>query len=191
MTKNVLLGISGLAGSFSEEAALLYADRTNIMPQLAYLTDMEGVLSAVANQKIEIGIFPVVNIHGGLVKPAFEAMGKYLFLPIDEIWLDVQQCLLTLPGKKFEQINTVISHPQAFNQCKKYLKERFKNAELIPWIDTAKAAKDLFEGKLPDTTAVLAPARSAELYHLEIMDRNIQDHNPNFTAFILVKRHTS
>lgn len=184
------MGVSGLQGSFSEEAALLYAERTKLTLQLTYLIDMEGVLRALTQKKIDMGIFPVVNIHGGLVKPAFEAMGKYSFLPIDELWLDVKQCLLVLPGTKLNQIKKILSHPQAFAQCKNYLKNEMREAELIAWIDTAKAAKDLSEKIVSDIrTAVIAPERSAEIYHLEVLNKNIQDNIPNPTAFIIVKRY--
>jgi prephenate dehydratase len=190
MADKIIMGVSGLPGSFSEEAALRYGERANLSFQLAYLVDMEGVLSALVQKKIDMGIFPVVNIHGGLVKPAFEAMGKYLFVPIDELWLDVNQCLLALPGTKLHQIKKIVSHPQAFAQCKNYLKNEMGHAELIPWIDTAKAAKDLSEGMVSGTmTAVIAPERSAEIYHLEVLTKNIQDNTPNLTAFIITKRH--
>ncbi len=189
MTDKIIIGVSGLAGSFSEEAALRYAECANMTPHLAYLIDMEGVLSALVQKKIDIGIFPVVNIYGGLVKPAFEAMGNHLFVPVDELWLEVKQCLLALPGTTLKQIKKIVSHPQAFAQCKNYLKNEMSYAELIPWIDTAKAAKDLSDGNFSNMTAVIAPERSAKVYHLEVLAKNIQDNNPNLTAFIIIKRH--
>ena len=189
MNKKIIMGVSGDVGSFSEEAAIRYAARENKVIQLNYLMDMDGVLSALDTEKIDLGIFPVVNIHGGLVKPAFEAMGKYSFKLIDELWLDVKQCLLALPGTNFNDIKAVASHPQGYAQCKNYLKNKLTNAEFIPWIDTAKAAKDLREGKLSVTTAVIAPESSAAIYQLEVMDKNIQDQQPNLTAFIIVKRY--
>lgn len=189
MTNKSVIGVSGEAGSFSEEAALLYADRMKIMPSLTYLIDMEGVLAAVETGEVDIGIFPVVNIQGGLVKPAFKAMGNHLFIPIDELWLDVKQCLLALPGTSFKQISKIISHPQAFAQCKKYLKKELTHAELVPWIDTAKAAKDLAQGTLSDEVAVIAPERCAHIYDLELIAKDIQDSSPNLTAFIVVKKY--
>ena len=37
----VKIGISGDAGSFSEEAALQYAQRENFVPKIVYAIDME------------------------------------------------------------------------------------------------------------------------------------------------------
>lgn len=186
MRKKIILGVSGDPGSFSEEAGLLYAQRVGIKPNLAYLTDMEGVLNALEIKKIDIGIFPVVNSRGGLVKMAFEAMGSHLFTMIDEVWLDVRQCLLSKPGVKPNQLKKIVSHPQAIAQCERYLLKEFKKVDLVEWQDTAKAAKDLSTGKFAKTTAVIAPERAARLYNLEVMVKDIQDNHPNLTTFIVV-----
>ena len=124
---NILLGVSGDVGSFSEEAALHYAKQKNMNASLVYLIDMEGVLTAIEGNEIELGILPVVNLQGGLVKPAFQAMGKHLFTPVDELWLHVQQCLLVLPGTKSHQITSIASHPQGIAQCEQYLQNKFNN----------------------------------------------------------------
>lgn len=186
MKKKPKLGVSGDPGSFSEEAGLLYAQRVGIKPTLVYLTDMEGVLSALNAGKIDIGIFPVVNSRGGLVKMAFAAMGKYLFTMIDEVWLDVRQCLLVRPGVASAAIKKIVSHPQAILQCERYLLREFKRAELVEWQDTAKAAHDLSAGKLGKNSAVIAPERAARLYGLDVVVKNIQDNHPNLTTFIVV-----
>lgn len=186
--KKLILGVSGDSGSFSEEAGLLYARRINADPQLVYLTDMSGVLAALNYDEIEIGIFPVVNSRGGLVTMAFDAMGKYPFQMIDEVWLDVHQCLLVRSGTAIEQIEKIVSHPQALAQCERYLLREFKHAALIEWQDTAKAAHDLAAGTLGENTAVIAPERAADVYGLEVVIRSIQDARPNLTTFIVVKK---
>ncbi len=182
-----IVGVSGLLGSFSEKAGIIYANRTGITPSFDYLIDMEGVLEAIEQDNIDLGILPVVNLQGGLVRPAFEAMGKHLFTVIDELWLEVRQCLMVLPGVTRHQITHIVSHPQGLAQCKHFLQKEFKDIELIEWCDTAKAAKDLAEGILPSFSAVIAPERCTRIYGLDIMTNNIQDSSPNLTAFIVVK----
>lgn len=182
-------GVSGEAGSFSEEAAMLYAEKKGLNPVLVHLLDMEGVLAGIENETIDLGILPVMNLLGGLVKPAFQAMGKHLFMPIDEFWHEINQCLLVRPGTQLHEITSIVSHPQGLAQCRQFLLKQFKNIEQIEWIDTAKAAQDLAQGILPPCSAVIASARCAPLYDLEIRARNIQDSHPNKTAFILVKKH--
>lgn len=188
MMQKVILGVSGERGSFSEEAGLLYAEKMGIKPALAYLIDMEGVLAAVEAGTVNLGIFPVVNMRGGLVKMAFEAMGKHLFTPIDELWLDVHQCLLAQSATQQKEIKKIVSHSQALLQCKGFLQKEFPDVELVEWQDTAQAAKDLAKGKFDMFTAVLAPANSARVYGLKIIAEDVQDERPNLTAFVVVQR---
>lgn len=187
--KNIKIGVSGDAGSFSEEAGILYANREDFIPDITYCIDMEGVLSALEKGIIEFGIFPVVNSRGGLVQSAFEAMGRHLFTLVDEVWMEVHQCLLALPGITKDKITAIATHPQAISQCERYIKKEFPHAEILPWEDTAKAAKDLRDGLLLPTTGVIAPARAAQLYGLVVLEKGIQDQHPNLTTFIVVKRY--
>lgn len=181
-----IIGVSGDKGSFSEEAGIIYAGREGLEPNISFSIDMEGVLRDLNNGKIDLGIFPVVNSRGGLVRPAFDAMGNYLFKVIDEVWMEVHQCIMMLPGTKKEDITKITTHSQAIAQCERYLKREFPQAELVEWTDTAKAAKDLSEGKISADSAVIAPSRSAQIYNLEIIDKGIQDNHPNLTTFIVV-----
>ncbi|MEK9177416.1 MAG: prephenate dehydratase domain-containing protein [Patescibacteria group bacterium] len=187
--KKVTLAVSGDRGSFSEEAGLLYASRVGMESELIFATDMERVLSKVEGGEAGLGIFPVVNSLGGLVRPAFDAMGRHLFTVIDELVMEVNQCLMALPGVGKEAVTEIASHSQALKQCERYLESAFPGIPLVEWEDTAKAAKDLTEGKLPGTAAVIAPARSAALYGLALLESGIQDRRPNLTTFIVVKNH--
>jgi prephenate dehydratase len=183
------LGVSGEPGSFSEQAGFIYAEKINInKSEFNYLTDMENVLSAVEKSRVDIGIFPVVNFRGGLVKMAFEAMGRHKFQMIDEVILEVRHCLMAKAGVKITQIAKIVSHQQAIIQCQEYIKNKFKNIEIVDWEDTAKAARDLSENRLSIDTAVIAPAISANLYHLNILAENIQDDISNRTIFIVVRK---
>lgn len=184
------IAVSGDPGSFSEEAGLLYAQRENITPDILFATHMEGVLKAVNEGEAERGVFPVVNSRGGLVRPAFHAMGKYEFDYIDEIWMEIYQCMLVKPGTKREDVTMIASHSQALAQCDRHIQQHHKGIELREWVDTARAAKDLAEGVLPATAAVIAPARAAHFYGLEVLEKGIQDNHPNLTTFIVVKKRT-
>jgi len=186
--EKIRLGVSGDAGSFSEEAGRLYSARAGIDAEIIFAIDMEGALARLDRAEIDLGIFPVVNSQGGLVTQAFEAMGLHEFKLVSELWLEVQQCLMVLPGLRRSEIKNIATHPQAIAQCQRFIKREFPEAKIIEWADTAKAARDLQAGLLPAATAVIAPARAATLYGLELLEYNIQDMRPNLTTFIIVKK---
>lgn len=182
------IGVSGDEGSFSEEAGLLYSERAGISPTLSYLIDMEGVLSAVESGAVDLGVFPVANMRGGLVRPAFVAMGQHSFAVVDDMWMEVNQCLITKPGTTADMVQKIVSHPQALAQCQDYLARRFPSAEQIEWADTAKAVRDLASCAMNVGCAAIAPARAAKRYGMQVLETGIQDMKPNLTAFVVVRQ---
>lgn len=183
--KPLAIGVMGGVGSFSEEAANYYCLKNKIVGyQLKYLITAERVLKALAAGQIDLGIFPIENSNGGIVYEAVYAMAKYTF-KIEQLFeIDIRHNLLVRKGAKAGDITAVASHQQALKQCRMYLKRRWAGAELEEYKDTAEAAKDLAAGKLPPTTAVIAPKICAALYDLEVLEEGIQDLKFNFTTFV-------
>ena len=105
--------------------------------------------------------------------------------------LDVHHMLLVKPGTTASHIEQISSHDQALKQCRMYLKRKWPDAEIQPYADTAKAAKDLHEGVLSSNTAVIAPRGCAELYDLDILEESIQDLKFNYTTFVVAKKTDS
>lgn len=184
------IGISGALGSFSEQAAKEYCRKNKIEDyKLEYLISVENVLSSLDKKEIDLGIFPIENSNGGIVIEAVHAMSKHLFKIKEMFEIPVIHCLLIKPGTKKENIKNIASHDQALKQCKMYLRRQWPAAHLIEWQDTAKAAKDLSEGKLlSGDTAVLTPESCADIYGLEILEKSVQDLKFNFTNFIAAKK---
>lgn len=179
------IGISGAKGSFSEEAARTYAARNKIKsPKIAYLVTVENVLSAIEDDSIDLGIFPIENSNGGIVIEAVHAMAKHRFSVKKIFEIDVHQNLLVKHGVTSEHVKTITSHDQAIKQCRMYLKRLWPKVKIKEYSDTAKAAEDLSKGKLPNSTAVIASRAAAEVYKLDILEESIQDLKFNFTSFI-------
>ncbi len=183
------IGIMGGKGSFSEEAARVYAMKENITKlELNYLISAEPVLAALEAGDIDLGVFPIENSNGGIVIEAVQAMAKHRFQIKKIFEIDVHQNLLVMPGTNPDQITTITSHDQALKQCRMYLKRKWPSVELEEYADTAKAAGDLASGLLPPTTAVIASRTAADLYGLEVLEESIQDLKFNYTSFVAAER---
>ena len=189
MKEEVKIGVMGAKGSFSEKAGEDYlAAEAIVDATLVPLVSAEAVLTALENDEIDLGIFPIENSNGGIVIEAVHAMAKHRFNITKMFEFDVHHMLLVKPGVTSSHITSVCSHDQALKQCRMYLKRVWPEADIEPYADTAKAAADLGEGILPDTTAVIAPRRCAEMYGLEILEESIQDLKFNYTTFVVAKK---
>ncbi len=184
------IGVMGAKGSFSEEAARVYAKKyANVRKfEILYLISAENVLSGLEKGDIDLAIFPIENSNGGIVLEAVHAMAKHNFHIKKMFEIDIHHSLLVKNGVTADKIKTIVSHDQALKQCRMYLKRVWPKVKLREYADTAKAAEDLAVGKLPVTTAVIASRMAAELYKLKVMEESIQDLKFNYTTFIAAER---
>ena len=189
MNKGMKIGVSGAHGSFSEAAGMRYATESgNAEAEIVPLVSVANVLAALDAGEIERGVFPIENSNGGIVIEAVHAMAKHIF-SIEKLFeIDVHHHLLVAPGMTAERVTAITSHDQALKQCRQYLKRKWAGVDIVEYPDTAKAAKDIAEGTLPETTAAIAPKRCAELYGLDILEPSIQDLKYNYTMFVVAKK---
>lgn len=183
--KTQIIGISGARGSFSEEAARTYAGRQGIKKYtLHYLVSVENVLSALEQEAVDLGVFPIENSNGGIVIESVHAMAKHRFHIKKLFEIEIHMNLLVRKSSTAGKLTKIISHDQALKQCRHYLKRKWGRVKLQEYPDTAKAAEDLAKGKLPKTSAVIASRAAAEIYKLDILEESIQDLKFNYTSFI-------
>jgi prephenate dehydratase len=102
--------------------------------------------------------------------------------------IPVSQNLLARHDVCIGDITEIHSHQQALRQCKDYLAEHFWTRPLTEADDTAEAARRLSEGKLSKTAGVVGSKYCAELYDLNIVEKDIHDLKHNLTLFLAVEK---
>ena len=183
------VGIQGLEGSFSEQAAKFYCNKFDIQDfELAYLVSSMNVLNGLNSNEIDVGIFAMENAQGGVVIESVKALAENNCKIIDMFYVEISQNLMAKNSISLGEIEEIHSHEQALKQCKDYLAEKFWSKKLVETDDTAKSAQDLASGKLGDNVAVIASKQSAEKYGLNIVDHDIHDLKKNLTLFLSVQR---
>lgn len=186
------IGVMGIRGSFSEEAAVEYARDNGLGDvEIVELVSTAKVLRAVEHGQVDLGVFALENSNGGVVYESVYAMAVHRFKVEDLFEIDVNHTLLAhpdLPGR--DAIDRIASHQQALRQCRMWLRHNFPTTLSTEEPDTAEAARMLGSGELPPTTAVIASERCAELYGLRVLERRIQDLKFNFTTFVAASQLT-
>jgi len=89
------IGIQGIEGSFSEEAAKSYCQKFGITDfELEYLVSSMNVLDGLTKKTIDTGIFAMENAQGGVVIESVEALAKNQCKIIDMFYVEISQNLL-------------------------------------------------------------------------------------------------
>ena len=177
-----LAGFQGEHGAFSEVAARKYDLELVYIPCVEFADFFEGFTEGY----LDFGIVPVENSLGGAITQVNELLIETPLKIISEVKIPVHHCLLTLPETDYREIRVVYSHPQALTQCRNFLSRNHLEAQ--PYYDTAGAAR-MLSMERPKATAAIASELCAEIYDLEIIKENIEDHEENKTRFLVLSKH--
>lgn len=180
--ESAVVACQGTQGAYSQEAC----DKMFKLPRIMYMKNFNGVFAAIKDGLCEYGILPLENSSAGSVNQVYDLMMEYNFHIVKSIRIKVNHYLLAKPGVKKEDIKEIVSHPQAINQCEKYLKN-FPMAKITEFENTAEAAKMVAESDRTDIAAI-GSGENGKLYGLEPLDSGIQDNENNYTRFICISK---
>ncbi|WP_419927165.1 prephenate dehydratase [Candidatus Poriferisocius sp.] len=176
----------GPPGTFTEEALLTQPDLAEVEHLLC--RSIPEVLEAAAAGRVELGFTAIENSIEGTVNVALDALiFEHDLLIQREVVIDVRLHLLGISGASMDKIQRVISFPVATAQCRRYLIDNLPHAEEIAANSTAAAARDLAISQ-DVATAAIGTALSQEIYGLELIATDIEDHPENQTRFVAVSK---
>lgn len=171
----------GQPGAYGEEATIQYfgedCDRTNAR-------SFEGVFIAIREGLGGYGVLPIENSSTGSINDVYDLLGKYGCYIVGETTVQVEHCLMGVPGSSLGSITDVYSHEQGFFQCRDFLKD-FPQWNQNIEANTAASAKMVANMKDPRKAAI-ASRRAAKIYGLDILAERINSNNNNYTRFVVV-----
>ncbi len=174
----------GPPGTFSEEAALKYNEKAQLLP----FSSIPAVAAAVDTGIAEEGVVAIENSLEGSVTDTLDLLIHESKLLIrQELVLPVEHHLLVRPGTEALEIKVIFSHPQALAQCRRFLERCFSQAEMMAALSTAAAVEQMMSSSTP--AAAIGTHRAAQLYGAQTLARSIQDFSPNVTRFVVLARN--
>ena len=176
MMGDVKVAYSGVEGAFAHIAAKKMFPNS----QLAAYKDFYEAYEAVAASQADCVVLPIENSYAGEVGAVMDlAFSGELF--IDRVMnLSISQNLMAVEGATLDTIKTVVSHGQALAQCRDFLRSR--GYETREYSNTARAAQYVKELNDP-TVAALASEETAELFGLNILEKDVNTAKNNTTRF--------
>jgi prephenate dehydratase len=177
------IAFQGQPGAFTELAAIEYfgGKRKTIA-----VAQWEDVFEAVEKGKTALGIIPIENSLGGSIHKNYDLLLHHGLYITGEIYLKISQFLLANKGVALHSVRRVLSLPQAFEQCRQYLK-KMPSVELVPMSNTAAAAKAIRDENLTDAASI-SSMQAAIDYDLKILARDIEDNKGNITRFLILSK---
>ena len=181
LNEGLRVAYSGVEGAFAYIAAKkMYPEAT-----LVSYPDFESAYRATENGECDVSVLPIENSFAGDVSTVMDLLFSGTLYVNNVLDLEINHCLLGIKGATLDGVKTVMSHPQALMQCNKYIKEH--EFEIVGTQNTAASAKAVRELGKKEVCAI-ASEETAQLFGLEILDKNINQSRTNTTRFVAFSR---
>jgi prephenate dehydratase len=172
----------GPRGTFSEDALKEATDGAAI--EEAPAASIHDAILAVENGEAERALVPFENSVEGSVRSTLDTLAFDTgdIAIVGEYDFAVRTSLIAREQIALEQVEAVLSHPQASAQCARFIRENLPTAEVRAAPSTADAVRQVSESDAP--WAALAAASAAELFGCTILREGVEDEPDNVTRFV-------
>ena len=173
----------GPAGTFSED--VLRDAAGGELDPCPTATVYEAI-RAVADGRADRALVPFENSIEGSVRStldtlAFEGFDVTIAGEHDH---PIRHSLIARDELPLDQIEAVLSHPQASAQCARFIREELPRARVRAAASTAEAVRDVAASSEP--WAALGAASAARIYDCAVLREGVEDTPENVTRFVWI-----
>jgi len=188
------VGYLGPEGTFTHEALIeglrrgveLAAPPEELAasPELIALPTIHETVMAVHDRTVERALVPIENSLEGSVNATLDALAIETddVTIVGELVHPIHHCLIARRELALEQIDTVVSHPQASAQCARFIRTRLAGARVLAGSSTAAAVRQVADQD--GSWAALGTRVAAERYGCRVLRASVEDVADNETRFV-------
>ncbi|WP_340025340.1 prephenate dehydratase [Paenibacillus sp. FSL K6-1096] len=179
-------------GSVSHEALLHLFGDTPV--QIEHHKLISDVFLSTANGVTDYSVIPIENTIEGSVSLHIDWLINEVDLPMQAEWIypsiqnligHPQEFTGTGGEKDYQKVVRILSHPVAMAQCTQFIRKEIPWAELESVGSTSEAV-EIVKANPGKGWAAIGTLLGAATHGLEVVQRQITDHNNNYTRFVLV-----
>jgi prephenate dehydratase len=181
------VGYLGPEGTFTQEALIHATTGSDEIEPVPLPTVYETVMAVHAGE-VDRALVPIENSLEGSVNATLDALAIETddVAIVGELVHPIRHCLIAREEIELEEIDTVVSHPQATAQCARFVRTRLGHARVLAGSSTAEAVRMVAEHNGP--WAALGNRLAAERYGCNVLRAGVEDVPDNETRFVWLAR---
>lgn len=179
-TKKARVVFQGAEGAYSQAAMIQYFGE---QIQSFHVDTFRDAMSAIDEGSADFAVLPIENSTAGMVSEIYDLLVEFENYIVGEQIIQINHCLLGVPGAELSDIRTVYSHPQSLMQSSRYLSGH--DWRQISMQNNAFAAKKVADEQ-DISQAAIASEYAARVYGLKVLQQGVNQEEDNSTRFIIV-----
>jgi chorismate mutase/prephenate dehydratase len=184
--RSARIAFLGPKGSYSHLAARRYAARHFDEFIESGCPKFQDIFQQVETGQADYAVVPVENTSSGSINDVYDLLQHTSLSIVGELTLPIDHCVLVATTTDLDQIETVYSHPQPFQQCSQFINHH-PNWKIEYCESTAAAMEKVAQSGSPKVAA-LGSEDGGALYGLQVLDRHLANQTQNITRFLVLAR---
>ncbi|WP_318375198.1 bifunctional chorismate mutase/prephenate dehydratase [Enterobacter sp.] len=176
----------GPKGSYSHLAARQYAARHFEQFIESGCAKFHDIFNQVETGQADYAVVPIENTSSGAINDVYDLLQHTSLSIVAEMTVPIDHCVLVSGPSSLDQIQTVYSHPQPFQQCSQFL-NRYPHWKIEYCESTSAAMERVAQAQSPHVAALGSEAGGG-LYGLQVLERNLANQTQNITRFVVLAR---
>lgn len=184
--KSARIAYLGPKGSYSHIASRQYAARHFDTIVDCACQKFDDIFTLVETGQADYGLLPIENTSSGAINDVYDLLQTTSLSIVGEIKIPINHALLVSTESTIEQLQTIYSHPQPFQQCSHYLNQypHWK----IKYCESTAAAMEKVALENSPHIAAIGSEGGGLLYGLQPLANNLANQQINVTRFIIIAR---
>jgi chorismate mutase/prephenate dehydratase len=183
LTSESLVGYHGARASYCYLALNQYCSGKLATPRMQGYEQMEDLIKAVKERRLDAAIIPVENAVRGTIQEIMDLLiSSHLSIVGEEVY-KVEHCLLGRKGAVTADIVELWCSHLAFLDCREFVSKVTSTITYVP--DSAWGAEALSRQE-DSRKAVIASEEAAEEFGLDVLERDIATQRNNLVRYFLV-----
>lgn len=150
-------------------------------------TSLEEVFDSFLKGKAHLAVIPIENSLQGGIGHSMDLLYEREVRVISECYLEIAHHLCGVV-ESLQEIKRLYAHPQAVEQCRRWLLENLGSVEHIECTSTARSA---MLAKEDPNGASICNLYAASQYRLNVLSERIEDHPGNTTRFLALGNYSN
>lgn len=184
--KSARIAYLGPKGSYSHIASRQYAARHFDTIIDCACQKFDDIFTLVETGQADYGLLPIENTSSGAINDVYDLLQTTSLSIVGEIKIPINHTLLVSTESSIEELQTIYSHPQPFQQCSHYLNQ-YPHWKIKYCESTAAAMEKVALENSPHVAAIGSEA-GGSLYGLQPLANNLANQQINVTRFIVIAR---
>lgn len=191
--ETIRIGYFGPEGTFTHEALIAALARAEAGPgrpaiEAVPLPTIFDTVMAVQAGEVDRALVPIENSLEGAVNVTLDtlAIDAHEVTIVGEFVHPIHHSLVARTALALDEIEAVVSHPQATAQCARFIRTQLPGARVLAGGSTADAVRMVAEHEGP--WAALGTQLAAERHGLRVLGTEVEDGPENETRFVWLAR---